>query len=212
MPNDPDALRALQGVTPILLSVAAPPPRVRRDGDVVVAPNHATLPKRCLFCNDDRGCQPVQIVCRPSQTDEMKVHNAGALAVLALLVAAFGIGFTVIRRPKGQPVQATVFFCARHRRKRQLSIGIPLALLLASGFGNSFACHLDNCGWWVPDWLKLALLAGVPVFSVATLGVWFLNLNWRLGLSYTPRSMRISGAGEAFLQSLPTDDTAPQRS
>jgi len=204
-----NALAALQKVVPH--GVAPQPkrePRVWREGDVIAAEFGATLPERCILCNDSKGCKSHQFVFPDAEATSASGRTIGALLVLLLGPIIGGLGYAAAAMRESNKVK--VFFCAAHRRKRSLTIGLPICLFLLSLLTIACTGYLQNTGrYQIPDAALPMACGGALLFGALTVIACLCSRNWGLRLEQAKRSIRIFWAGQRFVQSLPDGPPKP---
>lgn len=152
-----------------------------RDGTVLVLVPDATLPHRCVKCNE-----PAQ---QPTKSRRVYWHSPWIYLLILLNILIYAVVALIVRR------KAVIApgLCPTHKARRRIGIAIAWTLLLAGGALLFMGAHDGNPGAGAGGTL-LILLAVVVSSSVTRI----LRAK-RIDARY----VRLKGCGTAFLDTMP---------
>lgn len=159
---------------------------VYRVGNDVVVGNGGTLPPRCIKCNDPAHGKPIPFTFLVGRRSA--VHHA------------FGGWWFISPSPRAGRVYVNL--CRWHRQGRALvtcGIWVLRVLLLAMVF------------WLVAQEERPPRIKGIYLIGVLWVGLGLLSIYRRFFLRASAGpTIRISGAGRAFIESLPSAPVAAE--
>ena len=150
-----------------------------RDGKILVMRPGASLPHRCVKCNDD--CDP------PKKPIRVHWHHWTVYLLLLVAVLIYLIVGLLVRRQAMVPAG----LCDKHRKRRRAVITLTLLISTLGLVGGGMA----DGGAGLLIGILVALLAvfiGVPMSRIVS------------AQHISPEYVRIRGCGREFLESLPT--------
>lgn len=152
-----------------------------RDGTLLVLVPDASLPHRCVKCNEPAD--------EPTKSRRVYWHSPWIYALILINVLVYALVALIVRK------KAVIApgLCSTHKSRRRTVIAIAWALLLA-GIALVTLGVRSNAGGQVLSGLLLILIAAI----VSTSGVRILRAK-RIDAQY----VRLKGCGTAFLDSMP---------
>jgi hypothetical protein len=152
-----------------------------RDGNVLVLSPDASLPHRCVKCNE-----PAE---EPTKSRKVYWHSSWIYLLFLVNILIYAIVALIVRR------KAVIApgLCAAHKTRRRIGMGIAWALLLAGFALIGFGMKGKNPGAVFGGFLVI-LLAVIVSTTVTRI----LRAN-RIDARY----VRLKGCGTAFLDSMP---------
>jgi hypothetical protein len=146
-----------------------------RDGAVLVLAREASLPRRCVRCNEPAA--------EPTRSRNLYWHNPWIYLLIILNILIYALVAIIVRKK----VALAPGLCAAHKKRRRLGIATAWALLLAG-------VALLFMGRWAVLGMLVILLA-----LFVTVGATRIVRANRIDAQY----IRLKGCGAAFLDSLP---------
>ena len=152
-----------------------------RDGGVLVLSREASLPSRCVRCNE-----PAE---EPTRTRKVYWHSPWLYLLIILNLLIYAVVAAIVRK------KAIVRpgLCSAHKRRRRIGIAVAWTLLL-----GGVALLLMGVGNGRPDISFSGILAIIAALIVSANVTRILRAN-RIDAQY----VRLKGCGPAFLDSMP---------
>ena len=148
-----------------------------RDGAVLILSRDASLPPRCVRCNEAAQ--------EPTKNRKVYWHSPWLYLLIILNILIYAIVATIVRK------KATVApgLCLAHKKRRRIGIGIAWTLLLG-GFALLFSGK--------PAGLVFGILL-ILIAILVSMSVTRIVRATRIDAQY----VRLKGCGPAFLDSVP---------
>jgi hypothetical protein len=152
-----------------------------RDGAVLVVTREASLPPRCVKCNE-----PAE---EPTKTRKVYWHNPWLYLLILLNLIIYAVVAAIVRKK----ALVAPGLCAAHKKRRRIGIGIAWALLIA-GVALLMVGVKSGGPGSIAGGLLLILTAALVSTSVTR-----ILRPKRIDAEY----IRLKGCGPAFLDSMP---------
>lgn len=152
-----------------------------RDGAVLVLSREASLPSRCVRCNEPSA--------EPTKSRKVYWHSPWLYLLILLNILIYALVAVIVRK------KAVVApgLCSAHKKRRRIGIAIAWALLLA---GFALVIHGAVNGRAAGTFAGIVLILIALLVSVSAVRILRPN---RIDAKY----IRLKGCGSAFLDSMP---------
>ncbi len=152
-----------------------------RDGAVLVLSPEASLPPRCVKCNE-----PAE---EPTKSRRVYWHSPWIYLLILLNIIIYAVVAVIVRKK----AMVAPGLCSAHKRRRRMGIGIAWTLLL-----GGFALMFTGIGGDKPAGIAGGLLLILVAVIVST-SVTRIVRPKRIDAQY----VRLKGCSPAFLESMP---------